>query len=78
MHSLLVTTEIDVNSLHHQGIKTLSPELKAVAATPDGLVEGAEMPDYPFLLCMQWHPEELQENPVWKNVFDAFINACKK
>ncbi|MES3005001.1 MAG: gamma-glutamyl-gamma-aminobutyrate hydrolase family protein [Patescibacteria group bacterium] len=78
MHSVLGTTEIEVNSLHHQGIKTLSPELKATCVTPDGLVEGAEMSDYPFLLCMQWHPEELLETPVWKNIFDAFINACKK
>lgn len=66
--------EIEVNSLHHQGIKTVSKELTISARSPDGLVEGLEMPSYPFLLGLQWHPEEL-DNPLWKKVFDSFITA---
>lgn len=70
--------EIEVNSLHHQGINILGNGLVVSATAPDGLVEGVEMPDYPFLLGVQWHPEELATNPIWKGVFDAFIKACTK
>ncbi len=78
LHSIIQQKEIEVNSLHHQGIKTLGSGLLATGVTPDGLVESIEMPTYPFLVCMQWHPEELLETPVWKNVFDRFIEATRK
>ena len=52
--------EIDVNSLHHQGIDRLAPELVASGVTvggpDDGLVEAVEIPGKP-VLGVQWHPE---------------------
>ncbi|CAN5812585.1 gamma-glutamyl-gamma-aminobutyrate hydrolase family protein [soil metagenome] len=59
--SLLATvyesTAIAVNSFHHQGIKEIGEGLRAAATASDGIVEGLELPDHPWLLGVQWHPE---------------------
>jgi len=56
-HSL--GTSFEVNSMHHQGIERLGDGLRVVAVTEDGLVEGIEAPGLPFVVAVQWHPEEL-------------------
>jgi putative glutamine amidotransferase len=49
----------EVNSMHHQGIEHLGAGLRSVAVTEDGLVEAVEVPELPFVVGVQWHPEEL-------------------
>ncbi len=73
---ILGQQEFMVNSLHHQGIKTIGSGLLQSAHAPDGLIEGIEHPDYPFCLGVQWHPEELNDEPSLK-LFQAFIKAAK-
>jgi putative glutamine amidotransferase len=51
------STQIEVNSFHHQGIKQIGRGLVAIAVSADGLVESVELPDHPWLLGVQWHPE---------------------
>jgi putative glutamine amidotransferase len=49
----------DVNSFHHQSVRDLAPGLVVTATAPDGEIEGLEgAPDMPWLLAVQWHPEE--------------------
>src|SRR3982074_3769620 len=50
-------TQLRVNSLHHQAIRELGDELRAVATSADGLVEGVELPTHDFVLGIQCHPE---------------------
>lgn len=70
-------TEIDVNSLHHQGIRDLAPELRATAVSADGLVEGAELPGHPFAVSVQWHPENLiHDDPAMLSLFKALVKAA--
>jgi putative glutamine amidotransferase len=65
-----------VNSLHHQGIKTLAPSLRAVATAPDGLVEAVEISDHPFAIGVQWHPENLiQQDPGMLALFRGLVHA---
>ncbi len=67
-----------VNSLHHQGIKKLGDDLISTGTCPDdGLIETIELPDHPFCIGVQWHPEELNDEPSQK-LFTAFITACNK
>lgn len=74
---VLGETETAVNSLHHQGIKTLAPGLRAVAFAPDGLVEAVELPDHPFTLGVQWHPEWLApDRPDMAKLFKQFVQAA--
>lgn len=48
---------IRVNSFHHQAVKDLGQGLVVTAYSPDGLVEGLEAPDQPWMLAVQWHLE---------------------
>jgi putative glutamine amidotransferase len=71
-------TQTWVNSLHHQGVDKLAPELKACAHSPDGLVEAFELPGFPFGLAVQWHPEELQQHTAMRGLFHSFVQACQQ
>ncbi|MEW6242493.1 MAG: gamma-glutamyl-gamma-aminobutyrate hydrolase family protein [Chloroflexota bacterium] len=67
---------LQVNSLHHQGIKDLAPSLKATAFAPDGLIEGVELPGHPFGLAVQWHPEWITDQEAIRNLFRSFVEAA--
>jgi putative glutamine amidotransferase len=69
---------IKVNSLHHQGIKDVAPSVRASGHAPDGLVEVIELPDHPFGLAVQWHPEWLTDQEGMRNLFKQFVNAADK
>ena len=49
---------VTVNSLHHQGLRTLGSGLHVAGTSPDGLIE-AVMDDRGRILCVQCHPERL-------------------
>jgi putative glutamine amidotransferase len=68
--------KLSVNSLHHQGIDRLGDGLVKTASAPDGLIEAVEKPEHRFLIGVQWHPEELNDEPS-RALFAAFINAAK-
>ncbi len=67
----------EVNSMHHQGIATLGNGLRAVGVAEDGLIEAVEMPGLPFVLGVQWHPEELAKtDPHSGSLFNEFVRAA--
>jgi putative glutamine amidotransferase len=78
MAEILGETRLQVNSLHHQGLKDVAPGAKAVAFSPDDLVEGLEIPGHPFGLAVQWHPEWLTAQEAARRLFRAFIQAAGK
>ena len=67
---------IKVNSLHHQGLKDIPPSLRVAGHSPDGLVEAVELPDHPFGIAVQWHPEWLTEQEATRNLFRRFVQAA--
>jgi putative glutamine amidotransferase len=71
--------EIQVNSLHGQGIDLLAPGLQVEARSDDGLVEAYSVANAPgFTLAVQWHPEwRVADNPVSMKMFSAFGLACR-
>ena len=76
--SVLGRTELDVNSFHHQGIRDLAPSLTATGWAPDGLVEAVEgEAEAPWLLAVQWHPEELTGDAASpdRGLFAALVAA---
>jgi putative glutamine amidotransferase len=67
-----------VNSLHHQGVRRLGRGLKVTAHAEDGLVEAVEAADPgPFLLAVQWHPEELTAHPEQIRLLQLFLARCR-
>jgi putative glutamine amidotransferase len=73
LEQTLGTRAATVNSRHHQAIRDLAPGLKAVAWAEDGVIEGAEPVDSraPWIVAVQWHPEDLTERAL----FDGFARA---
>ena len=75
--SILGTTTIAVNSLHHQSVGVAAPDTCVTAYSPDGVVEALEMPQKKFVLSVQWHPEDLyRDDPAMKRLFKAFVEAA--
>lgn len=80
LRHLMELDRIRVNSMHHQGIKTLAPSLVASAVAPDGLIEAVEtsVADH-FMVGVQWHPEVFEmTDPHTRHVFREFINAASR
>ena len=73
---ILQTDHLAVNSMHHQGIKTVSPLLRPAAYATDGLIEAIEMPDRLFFVGTQWHPEYFRVRMGL--LFKAFIDASNQ
>jgi len=69
---------VKVNSLHHQGLKDIAPSLRVTGHAPDGLVESVELPDHPFGIAVQWHPEWLTDQQSTRNLFRKFVEAAGK
>lgn len=76
--SLYGTRRLGVNSCHHQGIKTLAPDLRPMAVAEDGLIEAFCDPAQPFLWAVQWHPEFFDPKiGVGAAIFRAFVDAAR-
>jgi len=73
---VLGESELQVNSLHHQGLKQLAPGIEPAAYSSDELVEGLELPGARFGLAVQWHPEELTAGEPARRLFRAFVQAA--
>jgi putative glutamine amidotransferase len=70
----LQKAEVTVNSVHHQGIRTVGDGLRVVASAADGLVEAVETPDGQ-VVAVQWHPE-WDQSPIQRRLFVAFVQRC--
>ncbi|HWN84928.1 MAG TPA: gamma-glutamyl-gamma-aminobutyrate hydrolase family protein [Vicinamibacterales bacterium] len=66
-----------VNSRHHQAVRALGRGLIATATSPDGLIEGAEVPAARFCVGVQWHPENFHQTGEFDRLFDGFVDACR-
>lgn len=69
----------NVNSFHHQGIKRVGRGLKVTAYSEDGLVEAVEAAEgFPYLVAVQWHPEEMADQPEQRKMLQHFLARCRK
>lgn len=66
----------EVNSAHHQAVARPGAGLEIVAYAPDQVTEATELPDHPFCLSVQWHPEAmLKVSESMLPLFSAFVSA---
>ncbi len=77
-------SEVQVNSSHHQAIRTVGDNLRVAAVSPvDGVIEAVELnppnpaaPDH-FVVGVQWHPERTCEQSKFSRaIFSAFVRAA--
>lgn len=78
LHEIFGTTTFEVNSFHHQAVRVPGKGLRAVARSPDGIIEATETTDPDrFLIGVQWHPEKLMpENKLQAKLIHAFVDAA--
>jgi putative glutamine amidotransferase len=74
----LGATECKVNSRHHQSVRAVAPGFEITALAPDGVIEGVEHREAPFVVGVQWHPESLAEKDLQMlALFEAFVQASR-
>ena len=76
--AILDGTEFEVNSAHHQAVNVPGDGLRVVGYAPDGVIEAVELPDHPFCISVQWHPEAMVKisDTMWP-LFEAFVKAAR-
>jgi putative glutamine amidotransferase len=70
------TDTCEVNSRHHQAVKTVAPSFRVVATAPDGVIEAIEDPAARFCLAVQWHPENFWRTGEFRALFEGFLEAA--
>ena len=73
---ILEKEEIQVNSFHHQGVKTVPEHYIVQAVSDDGVIEAIAREDKAFCLAVQWHPEMMPDCPHSKKLFQALVDAA--
>jgi putative glutamine amidotransferase len=82
LKTIVSVSQGEINSRHHQAADKLGKGLKIAAISDDGIIEALELKDRerkPFFLCVQWHPERMNdfENPFSKNILQEFLKAIQ-
>jgi putative glutamine amidotransferase len=72
---ILTTSNLRINSYHHQAVKDIAPGFVVSARAKDGIVEGIERGGSAPILAVQWHPELMAvSDPVMLKLFKYFVN----
>ena len=69
---------VEVNSRHHQAVKTVAQGFVVSATAPDGVIEAIEDPSAGFCLGVQWHPENFWRTGEFRPLFEGFLEAASK
>ena len=68
-----------VNSRHHQAVDRLGRDLQVSARSTDGVIESLELRSAPFVVAVQWHPEDrIEISSADRKLFDAFAAAVRE
>lgn len=78
LHALSETTELLVNSWHHQAVGRLGAGLKVAAIAEDGVVEAIESTDATeWIVGVQYHPEELRGVNSHQALMADFVHTAR-
>ena len=67
---------LQVNSLHHQAVRTVARGMTVTATSPDGVVEAMQSRDR-RVVTVQSHPEELPDQLWARRLFRAFVSMTQ-
>jgi putative glutamine amidotransferase len=73
--------DVEVNSSHHQAIRTPGDNLRVSAVSPgDGVIEAVELDAANhFVVGVQWHPERTYgQSGFSRAIFSAFVRAAEE
>lgn len=77
LSSILPGKLLNVNSSHHQSVRSPGTGLLVTAKAPDGVIEAIEDPVHPFYVGVQWHPEDMPGEESATSLFAAFVTAAR-
>lgn len=66
----------EVTSWHRQSVSDAG-RLRIVARAEDGVIEAVDLPDRPFYLGVQWHPERTSDDALGDAIFRSLIGHCR-
>ena len=78
LERLMGRREVATNSFHHQAVHRLGQGLRAVAWSPDGVIEGVEAPARDFTVGVQWHAESLVGRREHAALFRGLVDASMR
>lgn len=79
MASIFETTEMPVNSHHHQGLGVVAGELRHVAWAEDGVLEAVESLEHTWVVGVQWHPEVMAPIDARQlKIFERLLEAGRE
>ena len=76
LHDIVGEGQLTVNSYHREAVVEPGPEVTVCARAEDGTVEAIELPQYSFVLGVQWHPERMLADAAAEKIFARFCQAC--
>jgi len=66
-----------VNSRHHQAIDEPGTDLVVTAISDDGIIEAIEHLSHPYLVGVQWHPEDrVRWNEMDRTILASFVSSA--
>jgi len=69
---------LEVNSTHHQAVRDPGAGVLVSARAPDGVIEALELPDLPFAVGVQWHPEAVARHvPRHAALYRGLVEAAR-
>lgn len=77
LREILGRDRVNVQSSHHQSVRTPAPGMTITAKADDGIVEAFEAPEGSWLVAVQWHPEDKGSQPEdFEKILRAFLDAA--
>jgi putative glutamine amidotransferase len=75
---LAAAAQATVNSSHHQSVRDVGRDLRAIAWASDGVIEAVEWAgEGQWILGVQWHPERMADtDPLAKKLFAELIETA--
>lgn len=74
LHEIYKLADLSVPTSHHQALKQIGAGLLVTADAEDGIAEAIELPDRPFVIGVQWHPE--RDYSGNRCLFESFVGAA--
>jgi putative glutamine amidotransferase len=79
LKKLAGTTQVQINSSHHQSIARPGEKLRVTALGTDGIIEGVELQSpEDWVVGVQWHPERMPEDAFAQKLFEELVSAAQK
>ncbi|MFD1039805.1 gamma-glutamyl-gamma-aminobutyrate hydrolase family protein [Virgibacillus byunsanensis] len=79
LHRLTGLDKLKVNSRHHQANRNVATLFQTSGESNDWIIEAIESNQHPFVLGLQWHPENMlvSNDEASRKIFRGFIVACQ-